>query len=176
MEVPCWTSDMTRYEEHLTTAVNMGMCYVYSSGEVQAEVAILTMIVLHVDDFDIPPTAVDEYLAQTLTMGHTNVSSQQADPHPIFTSLTRHLQRMAGHLLPFAARSYILSVLNYLSCTVFLEQDGKSPYAPRVGDSDAMLRYAEYLRRKTGLGEGYALCIWNKDLFPDAQTYICAIP
>lgn len=164
-EVGRWNLEIKsseKYEHQINCAVELGaMFYGYLSIDLQWQIALYSFLLLHIDDIDIGIEPLDEFSARLCT------ASPQL--HPALERLAEVLGRMPQYYLPYATQSIIISTIQFLSATA-LEKTLLTPLR-----TEAVL-FPEYKRVRSGIGEAYALFIWDKIRFPDISVYVQAIP
>ena len=91
--------------------------------------------------------------------------------HPILTHTVEYLLVARHHYSSYMANAITVSTIDFFSAEMFMRDEGGSDL--KVAEAS---EYVDYLRWKTGVGEGYAAFIWPKVMFPETKTYIQAMP
>ncbi|TCD65127.1 terpene cyclase [Steccherinum ochraceum] len=91
--------------------------------------------------------------------------------HPILTALIGCLTTARLHYSTCMTNTIAMSTVDFLSSEMFLRDEGGSDL--QVPEAAT---FVDYLRWKTGIGEGYAAFIWPESLFPKNKSFIQTIP
>lgn len=134
--------------------------YRHTPIDIQVLVAFYTFCVAMMDDDIMSPDDIREFpfrLCDGCPQGH-----------PILTRFAIQLTSMYDYFVPFGATTIFASTLEFINGEMLVRDDG--------GPDEAVIEYADYIRSKTGLGQGYAAFMWPRSMFPSSKTYVQAFP
>ncbi|PSS05546.1 hypothetical protein PHLCEN_2v3748 [Hermanssonia centrifuga] len=150
-----------RYEPHLMASVNISAAaYGHTPLDVQVHIALYTLMAICVDDFNVDTHALQEF--------STRLHAGLPQLHPVLEYLVYTLHHMSDFYLPYACKVITTASTEFVDMTLFEKETEDMPLS---GDA---LRWAEHKRVCNGIGEAYALFIYDKFSFPDIATHIQA--
>ncbi|KAI0343534.1 terpenoid synthase [Trametopsis cervina] len=151
------------YEKQLRTGLVIGTTsYAHTHIDIQVHITIYTLLATSVDDTEIPYSAMEEFIPRFLS-GTPQLS-------PLLDMLADNLRHMTDYYHSTSASGIITSTLEFMNATL-LERD-----ANNMVISKGATMYTRYIRAQNGIGQAYALFIWDKFNFPDMTSYVPAIP
>ncbi|KAI0343532.1 terpenoid synthase [Trametopsis cervina] len=162
-EAQSWAVTGPRFEKHLRTGVDMStIVYYQNSIDAQVDIACYTTLLLTIDDFNIPVSAMEEFTTRLL------IGAPQL--HPSLEYLVGLLRRMTNYFPIAAEQNIATSTLNFIHRTLFDVEQADSVLSKNAG------RYVVWARLKDGIGEAYAFFIWERTKFPATAPYAQTIP
>lgn len=153
----------TRLDGHIFTGAHIGAAaYGHTPFEVQVHIALLTMILSSIDDFNIEPVALEEFMSRL----HTGTPQR----HPLLQHLVEVLAATEKFFSPFTSKAIVTSSISYLHQNFIDKEIENMPL------NQAAMPYIEYKRIYNGAAEAYGYLVWDKFTFPDITSYIQTIP
>ena len=144
-----------RFERYVKTAVDLGSIgYAHTPVAVQVHVAIFAVFGLSVDEFEVDPEALDEFLPRML--------AGAPQLHPLLDRYVENLQETQEHFPAYAASAIITNTIQFVN-SMLLDKHEQA-----VTVQDKSLPYARYKRARNGLGEVFGFFVWDKINFPSA--------
>lgn len=160
--------DRDKLQEKIRTGIIMGStAYRHTTIDTRVAIALLTTFCTAIDD---PVTLALWGEDAALQFHRMLCQGTVQQTSSMFAELSNLLSRMWEYFPRFAASAILSSTLAFLNMTL-LQMEAKDV----VLRPDA-LPFVEYRRVQDGLPEVFAVFIWEKEKFPDVQTYIQAIP
>lgn len=160
--------DRDKLQEKIRTGIIMGStAYRHTTIDTRVAIALLTTFCTAIDD---PVTLALWGEDGALQFHRMLCQGTVQESSSMFAELSNLLSRMWEYFPRFAASAILSSTLAFLNMTL-LQMEAKDVVLHR----DA-LPFVEYRRVQDGLPEVFAVFIWEKEKFPDVQTYIQAIP
>ena len=129
--------------------------------DVQVHIALFTVLALCIDDLDINPEVLQEFV-QRLHIGAPQL-------HPVLDYLVENLQHLPDHFPPYAASAIFAGTVQFINSTLFDKESEK------MALTKESLPYVLYKRARNSLGEVYGFFVWDKYNFPDISTHIQVI-
>ncbi|KAI0928173.1 terpene cyclase [Taiwanofungus camphoratus] len=133
--------------------------------ETRVHIALFGVLVIAMDDPAVLDSVASRDFHRKLCTG-----ALQSDPN-ILGEFTRNLAGMWDHFPPFSASSIFTSALQFVNGCILERAAQKEMQL----SSDA-LPFITYRRNMSGLAEAFGYFIWEKDVFPDVEVYMQAIP
>ena len=90
--------------------------------------------------------------------------------HPSLDRFAETARCLGKYVTPYGANAILTSTIDFVTSELFERE------VSHIDLSEGSIRYADYMRGKTGYVEAYAVFVWPKDEFPDTQEYIQAFP
>lgn len=90
--------------------------------------------------------------------------------HPSLDRFAETARCLGKYFTPYGANAILTSTIDFVTSELFERE------VSHMDLSEGSIRYADYMRGKTGYVEAYAVFVWPKDEFPDTQEYIQAFP
>ena len=151
-----------RYGPIIVAAINEATTsYGHTHPDVQVHIALYSVLILIIDDLEINPAALQEFV-QRLQTGAPQL-------HPVLTYLAENIQHLPEYFPPYAATAIFAATVQFINSTVF---DKELENMPLTKDS---LPYVLYKRARNSLGEVYGFMVWDKFTFPNISTHIQVI-
>ena len=151
-----------RYGRIIVAAINEATTsYGHTHPDVQVHIALYSVLILIIDDLEINPAALQEFV-QRLQTGAPQL-------HPVLTYLAENIQHLPEYFPPYAATAIFAATVQFINSTVF---DKELENMPLTKDS---LPYVLYKRARNSLGEVYGFMVWDKFTFPNISTHIQVI-
>ncbi|KAI0689740.1 isoprenoid synthase domain-containing protein [Cytidiella melzeri] len=151
-----------RWQPFYKTGFDLGTIgYGHTRFDVQAQIALFSILGLCIDDFLVSDEALDCFSDRLLS------GSPQLDP--ILDCMVDNLSRMHDFFPPYAAKTIILSAIAFIDATLHDKDNSGTSH-------HAALPYVNFRRMRSGMGEIYHFFIWDKFSFPDVYTHIQSIP
>ncbi|KAI0090557.1 isoprenoid synthase domain-containing protein [Irpex rosettiformis] len=156
-----FTSD--RWRPFLKAGIDLGAVgYGHTRVDVQAHIALFTVLFFCIDEFVASAEALDGFSARLLS------GTPQLDP--LLDCMVDSLRHMPDFFLPYAAKCIVLSAIEFIdSCLHDKDVEGMKLHT-------AALPYINFKRMRNGLAAVYAFFVWDKFSFPNVSTYIQVIP
>lgn len=145
--------------QHVKKYIVTGICmavtaYSHTYVNTQVHIALFTILLLCVDDFEIDSSALSEF-ALRLQTGTPQL-------HSILDLLVERLRLMPEFFSPYATSAILSGIVHFINESAFEKQAEAVPLLDK--------------RAKNGLSEVYSSCAWEKSNFPAASLYVQAIP
>lgn len=165
-EASGWNLDGTcleKYEPYIVCGIHLGSGpYAHTSIDAQVHIAKYTLVLLCVDELEIPNSALEEFM-ERLYSGHSQL-------HPMLDILVHILQDMKLFWSTFLVTQIVKSTVDFINSVVLDEKIETMSLRP------SSLPFVKFKRFYNGIGEAYTAFIWDKDNFPDLCSYIQALP
>ena len=156
-------ASLEQYESYVVCAIHLGSGpYVHTPLDVQVHIAKYTLVLLCVDEFEVPTSAMDEFMER--------LYSGRPQLHPILDVTVDILRRMKDYYSPFLVTQIVKSTVDFINSMTLDAQTEEMALRPSA------LPYVKFKRFYNGIGEAYAAFIWDKFNFPNMFTYIQALP
>lgn len=151
-----------RRDRHIVTSINMATtAFGHTHPDAQVHIALFTMLALCIDDLDINPEVLQEFV-QRLHSGARQL-------HPVLDYLVENLEQLPDHFPPYAASAIFAGTVQFVNSTLFDKESEK------MALTKESLPYVLYKRARNSLGEVYGFFVWDKYNFPDVSTHIQVI-
>lgn len=142
-------------KKFIDTSIGMAMtAYSHTHVNTQVHIALLTFLLLCVDDSEIDSSALSGF-ALRLQTGTPQL-------HPVLDLLVERLRLMPEFFSPYATSAILSGIVHFINESAFEKQAEAVPLLDK--------------RAKNGLSEVYSSCAWEKSNFPAASLYVQAIP
>lgn len=154
---------LERYEPYLACGIHLGSGpYAHTSIDVQVHIAKYTLVLLCVDEFEVPTSALEEFMER--------LYSGTPQLHPVLDVTVDILRRMKDYYPPFLVKQIVKSTVDFINSMSLDAQTETMALRPSA------LPYVKFKRFYNGIGEAYAAFIWDKFNFPDMFTYVQTLP
>jgi len=133
--------------------------------DVQVAIGLFALCAALFDDGAVSIEAMREFVP--------NFYTGVPQTHPALIRLLESTLRLRQHATPLMSNMLVTSVMEYANTEVFLKDGGIDAVEQLRPES---VEFVEHLREKDGFPEVFVAGIWPIELFPDAKTYVQAIP
>ena len=153
---------LDRRDRNIATAISLATTtFGHTRSDVQVHIALFAILGLCIDDLEIKPSALDEFVPR-LQAG----SPQQ---HPVLDNLADNLQALPNYFPPFAASAIFAATLQFVNSTLFDRR------CESMTLTEGSMPYVRYKRSRNGLSEAFSFFAWDRFDFPDVSSYIQVI-